>query len=410
MSRYRWSAGVSTAAVAVMLGAGLTACGSNATANDSGDDTIRLMNITSVGATLQNYPDVKAGAQAAVDAINKAGGIGGKKIDLIFCNSQSDANKAASCARDAISDKVAAVVGMTDTFSTSVVPVLEAAHIPAIGLEPRGNPIELNSKVSYPFDGGSAGDSVAAAFGLKQAGAKAVVAVSADVPSAVANIALVKKGAELAGIKYAGSVKIPVEGVTDYAPYAQQIKALGGDSVMFNATVSQIQGLTKATAARGMKVVYAQHGTAFGVDEAKSSGSAVNGMLLVSAFPAYTDTSNEGIQRFNKEMDAAGDSDPGLKRPTAINAWLSVYAVKALVEGQGGAPAIKGAVTSAALNDALAKSGDINLLGLATWSPSKSGPADFPRVAHANYSFLKVDNGGIQPSGLSSVDVMEKLQ
>lgn len=401
----------------VAMASALAACGSSASSasggsggSGGGGGAIRLMNITSVGAELQNYPDVKAGAEAAVKAINAAGGIAGKKVDLEFCNSQSDANQAAKCARQAVTDKVAAVVGLTDTLSTSELPVLQAAGIPAIGLVPRGNPIELQSPVSYPFDGGSATDSLAAPFGLKQQGSKSVVAVSADVPSALANADLVKEGAQLAGMKFAGTVKIPTSGVTDYAPYAAQIKAMGGDSVMFNATVAQIQGLTKATQARGMNIQYVQHGSAFGVNEAKVSGDSVNNMLLTSTFPAYTDSSNAAIQQFNKEMDAAGSSDPGLKRPTAINSWLSVYAVKDLVEGKDGATAVKGDVTSQSLVAAMKASGDINLMGLATFSPNEAGPKGFERVPHATVNFLKVSGGGVQPTQLTPVDVMQELK
>ncbi|GLX11158.1 ABC transporter substrate-binding protein [Microbispora sp. NBRC 16548] len=398
-----------TLALVALLPA-LGACGGNSSEKSAGSDgAIKLMNITAVNSPLQNYPDVKAGADAAVKAINAKGGINGKKIDLLFCNTNSDPNQALSCARQAVSEKVAAVVGYTDTFSSQALPVLEKANIPAIGLMPRGNAIELNSAASYPFEGGSAGSSTAAPYGLKGEGATTVVSVVADVPSAVANAELTKKGAELAGLKYGGTVKIPTSGVTDYAPYAQQIKAMGGDGVMFNATVGQIQGTMKATQSLGMTVHYAQHATAFGVNEAKKTGATAEGLLLVSAYPAYSDTASEGVKAFNADMDAAGSADPGLKRPTAINSWLSVYAVKALAEGQGGAPGIKGDITSESLNEAMAQAQNIDLMGLATWTPKGSGPADMPRVAHASYNFLVVKDGAVAPTDIAPVDIVKEL-
>ncbi|GGJ35581.1 ABC transporter substrate-binding protein [Streptomyces brasiliensis] len=388
----------------------LGACSSAGAANSEGSDgAIKLMNITAVNSPLQNYPDVKAGAEAAVKSINAKGGLNGKKIELTFCNTNSDPNQALACARKAVSQKVAAVVGYTDTFSSQALPVFEKAKIPAIGLMPRGNAIELNSAAAYPFEGGSAGSSVAAAAGLKGEGAKVVVSVAADVPSAVANADLVKKGAEAAGLKFGGSVKIPTSGVSDFAPYARQIKAMGGDGVMFNATVGQIQGVMKATQAVGMKVHYAQHATAFGVNEAKKTGAPAEGLLLVSAYQAYSDTSSEGIKAFNADMDAAGSSDPGLKRPTAINAWLSVYAVKVLAEGQGGAPAIKGDISSASLSDAMTKAKNVDLMGLATWTPKGSGPAEMPRVAHASYRFLVIKAGAVAPTDIAPVDIVKEL-
>lgn len=398
-------------AAAALLPA-LAACStSNAAAGTDGGSAgkLKLMSITAVNSPLQNYPDVKAGVEAAVKSINAKGGIKGQQIELSFCNTNSDPNQALSCARKAVSEKVAAVVGYTDTFSSQALPVLEKAKIPAIGLMPRGNAVELNSAASYPFEGGSAGSSLAAPFGLKAEGAKTIVAVSADVPSAVANADLVKKGAEKAGLKFGGTVKIPTSGVTDYAPFAQQIKSMGGDGVMFNATVGQIQGTMKATQSLGMTVHYAQHATAFGVNEAQKTGAPAEGLLLVSAYPAYSDTASAGIKAFNADMDAAGSSAAGLKRPTAINSWLAVYAVKALAEGSGGSAPIEGEITSEKLDAAMTSAKDLDLMGLATWSPKGTGPAEMPRVAHASYSFLVVKNGAVAPTDIAPVDLVKEL-
>lgn len=386
----------------------LAAC-SDASGKAGGSDKVKLMVIASVNTPLQNYPDVKAGAEAAAKAVNTGGGIAGKKIDLQFCNANSDPNAALACARKAASEKVAAVVGYTDTFSSSALPVLEQAKIPAVGLMPRGNAVELNSAASFPFEGGSAGDSLAAPFGAKAAGAKAIVAVSADVPSAVANAGLVEKASTKAGIKYAGIVKIPTTGVTDYAPYAQQIKALGGDSVMFNATVGQIQGVMKASKALGLKITFMQHATAFGVKEIAATGDIAQGLILVSGFPAYSDTAKAGIKKYNEDMAAAGTDDAALKRPGSINAWLAVYAVKAIAEGTGGGKAIDGAITSASLVQAMQNAKDVDLQGLATWTPMGTGPAEMPRVAHSTVNFLKVDHGQVVPTDIQPVNLVAAL-
>jgi ABC-type branched-subunit amino acid transport system substrate-binding protein len=386
----------------------MAACNS-AKGESKSSGAVKLMVVASVGTTLQNYPDVKAGAEAAVKSINAAGGISGKQIDLQFCNANSDPNAALACARKAVSDKVAAVVGYTDTFSSSALPVLEQAKIPAVGLMPRGNAVELNSAASFPFEGGSAGDSLAAPFGLKAAGGKAVVAVSADVPSAIANAGLVEKGAAKAGIKYAGVVKIPTTGVTDYAPYAQQIKALGGDSVMFNATVAQIQGVMKASKALGLKVTFMQHGTAFGVKEIAATGDIAEGLMLVSGYPAYSDTSNAGIAKYNADMAANGTNDASLKRPGSINAWLAVYAVKDVAEGKGGTPAITGAITSTSLMAAMKDAKDVDLEGLAKWTPMGTGPAEMPRVAHSTVNFLLVKGGQVTATTIAPVDIVAAL-
>jgi len=401
-SRYMATA---AAAAGVLLLAG---CGGTDAAGAS-SDAVRLMVIASVNTPLQNYPDVQAGAEAAAKAINADGGINGKDVDLQFCNANSDPNAALACARKAASERVAAVVGYTDTFSSSALPVLDQAGIPAVGLMPRGNAIELESADSFPFEGGSAGDSLAAPFGLKEVGKKSVVAISADVPSAVANADLIKLGAEKAGIKYAGVIKVPTSGVTDYSSYAQQIKELGADSAMFNATVSQIQGIMKASKALGLDVTFMQHGTAFGTKEVADTGDVADGLMLVAGFPPYTDTSVEGIKKYNDDMDAAGSSASALKRSGSINAWLSVYAVKAVAEGEGGGKRIDGAITSESLMAAMKAAKNVDLLGLATWTPMGEGPAEMPRVAHSTVSFSVVKGGDIVPSDAKPVDLVAAL-
>src|ERR1700709_1011762 len=58
------------------------------------------------------YPEIKAAADAAITTINAAGGINGHPITIEVCDTNRDANQAATCARKAVSDTaVIAVVG-----------------------------------------------------------------------------------------------------------------------------------------------------------------------------------------------------------------------------------------------------------------------------------------------------------
>ena len=132
-------------------------------------------------------------------------------------------------------------------------------------------------------------------------------------------------------------------------------------------------------------------------------------MMLVSGFPAYSDTSNPGIAKYNEDMKAAGDDDAELKRPGSINAWLSVYAVKALADGDGGGKPITGAITSASLMSAMKTAKDVDLQGLADWTPMGTGPSEMPRVAHSTVNFLQVEDGKVEPSDAAPVDLVAAL-
>jgi branched-chain amino acid transport system substrate-binding protein len=71
-----------------------------------------------------------------VERINQAGGIGGKKIELVVYDDGGDANKARTFATRLVEDdKVAAMVGGTTTGTTmAMIPVFEDAQIPFISL------------------------------------------------------------------------------------------------------------------------------------------------------------------------------------------------------------------------------------------------------------------------------------
>jgi hypothetical protein len=70
------------------------------------------------------------GAGAAY-AVELAGGTNGAKLEVITCNEHITANGAVVCCREAVADKVAAVVGWPG-FDAELNPVLHAAKIPAL--------------------------------------------------------------------------------------------------------------------------------------------------------------------------------------------------------------------------------------------------------------------------------------
>ena len=73
-------------------------------------------------------------ARMMVDEINKAGGIKGRKLELIVYDTQADATKAVQAVNKLIKDdKVVAIIGPSTTGdSMAVIPVVEKAEIPMI--------------------------------------------------------------------------------------------------------------------------------------------------------------------------------------------------------------------------------------------------------------------------------------
>ena len=102
-------------------------------------DALRIGTILSVsGPAAFLGQDMKDGAQLAVDEINDAGGIDGRKIDWIFYDSQSQTQQAITEARRLISnDTVDMIVGGGNMsgIALAIAPMAEAAKIPFISTE-----------------------------------------------------------------------------------------------------------------------------------------------------------------------------------------------------------------------------------------------------------------------------------
>ncbi len=120
---------VSLAACSSQSGGSATSAsgGSGASASVTTGSAIKLMVIADLETPVQALPQIVTGAQAAANQVNAAGGVNGRKIEILSCNTQGNPNVSASCAREAVSDHVAAVVGLLSITSSSVIPILAAA-------------------------------------------------------------------------------------------------------------------------------------------------------------------------------------------------------------------------------------------------------------------------------------------
>jgi ABC-type branched-subunit amino acid transport system substrate-binding protein len=114
---------------------------------------VTIMVIAPADNAIFNVPEVFGGAKAAAMAINKAGGIGGAKVNIVECNDFANVNSATTCARKAIADHVDAVLAPDASFEETAIPLLAAAHISFIG---SGSlPQEQTSANSFPILGGT---------------------------------------------------------------------------------------------------------------------------------------------------------------------------------------------------------------------------------------------------------------
>ena len=121
-------------ALALLLAALVNGCGGEGSREQ---DPIRIGSVLSItgGAAFLGDPMLKS-LQLYVDRINAAGGVNGRRLQLIHYDDASDAAKANAFARRLIeSDRVDLIIGPTSTGSTmSMVPLVERAQVPLLSL------------------------------------------------------------------------------------------------------------------------------------------------------------------------------------------------------------------------------------------------------------------------------------
>lgn len=117
-----------------------------------------------------------------MQAINQAGGINGRQVEYVWCDSKYDASSAHSCAQYLISQNVLAVVGLTAPLGeNNEIQTLTSQGIPVIG--GLGTPAEYTDPLSFPTSANFYRYGTAIADEARSLGVKhPAVVVLADVP------------------------------------------------------------------------------------------------------------------------------------------------------------------------------------------------------------------------------------
>src|SRR5437763_913689 len=120
--------------------------------------------------------------RAYMQAINQAGGINGRQVEYVWCDSKYDASSAHACAQYLIAQHVLAVVGLTAPLGeNNEIRTLTSAGIPVIG--GLGTPAEYADPLSFPVSANFYRYGGAIADEAKRLGVKhPAVVVLGDVP------------------------------------------------------------------------------------------------------------------------------------------------------------------------------------------------------------------------------------
>ncbi|MGW0175015.1 ABC transporter substrate-binding protein [Rhodococcus sp. NPDC003322] len=360
--RVRAVAGASALLLVGLLG---TACADEETAdvgvagastsalpsNPASGDAVKIGFVSTEGGAAVSIPDMREGAEAAVEYLNKnGGGLAGRPIDLVVCKQQEEPTSASACANQFVEQKVSAVLSPGTSQGPVIVPIVLGAGIPYVTLNGVA-PIELTSPDVASLSAGLPGTLTAAATAAKQEGMAKFTMFASDGGGIAAMIDQMGQPI-FQGFGVALDVVPVALGTPDPTPVVTAGLAKDPDGVSFIGDAATCTSVLKAvqTTAPTMKKVLIP--TCLDENVVKAIGIAnVKGNIGITATDALSDRPDSVLFR-SIFAEYAPDLSPNGYGSTG---YQTVMALAAATSG------ISGDVNSASIRDALRSATNVEM-------------------------------------------------
>ncbi|MGC0365446.1 branched-chain amino acid transport system substrate-binding protein [Rhodococcus sp. 27YEA15] len=213
--------------------AATTATGNAADSNLTGDP-VNVGFIDTLSGTAFADPSQTLVVKMAVDEVNATGGINGRPLNVITCDTKGSASNGLACARDMVEkNKVVAFLG--GNSSGGIAQVGQNAGVVSWG--PMGDdPSDVANPESFIIDTSAVGAGNATYLGAKRFDAKSGAVIGMQGADAFNQQAV--DGFKKAGVDNVELIVAPP--VADYTPYLQKVKDSGADVWTILATSATI--------------------------------------------------------------------------------------------------------------------------------------------------------------------------
>lgn len=352
---------------------------------------IQIMQIGTFQSAGLSLVDAENGLKAQVQAVNKAGGVNGHKIDVQYCNDGFVATTAAACARTAVQDHDVAIVGGASAESPAIFPILQKAGIPWLAGTGSGGPIEATSPISYPLTGGTQSDEVGMGRVLTDLGDKKVAVIIADAAPAFPAYTAVAQGVTAGGGTVTARVLATI-GAPDFSAVASSALATNPTGVAIASVPGDAPRIALALRQAGYTGDISTLSGIMSESSIQSLGTAAAKIYLISDFIPTNFTSVPAVSTYTAQMSLAGFSSANID-PESIGGWTAGAFFTAIVRDLGTKP-----VTSKNIVAFLKKPKTITLGTVAPYTGVKSPPLvkEFPRVPTFNVFASEVQSDGSQ--------------
>jgi branched-chain amino acid transport system substrate-binding protein len=305
------------------------------------DDAVKIgvtQPLTGAFAADGNY--VAQGAKLAADAVNKAGGVDGKHIQLVVEDNKSNPTEAAATAeRLIVEDKVPVMLGAWGSSLTlAVMPKLQEYKVPMV-VETSSSGKITTSGNPYIFRISPTSEMEAKAFAplVKTMGIKKADFLATNDDFGKGSMGEFTKMLKANGVEI-GVSETMGEDATDLSAQLATIKASGGDTIFVTTDVKQLTLILKQAKDQQVTARIITTGGSVSPDQLiEQAGDAANGSYhLVFFTPWFPDAvkNPETAKAFMDAWKAANYDVGGLTE--GFRGWDGVYTIAAAIKGAAG--------------------------------------------------------------------------
>jgi branched-chain amino acid transport system substrate-binding protein len=231
----------------------------------SAQDTLKLGLVAAMsGQSAKSGEAIVRGLSLAIDEINAAGGVLGKKVALVVRDDESNPAKGVVAARELVQrEGVVGFFGGLDTpVSMAIVPFANQAKVPFMGVWAAGTPITRNgSPDNYVFRVSAVDELVDVAlvdYAVKKYGAKKPGMILINNSWGESNEKGLKAALEAKKVPFAAIEKFETNDV-DVVPQLTRLKEAGADALFLVANVAPSAQVVKSLDRMGWNVPIISH-------------------------------------------------------------------------------------------------------------------------------------------------------
>ena len=307
-------------------------------------DTIKIGLVTALsGQSARAGEALTRGLTIAIDELNAAGGVLGRKFELITRDDEANPAKGVTAARELVhKEKVAVLFGGLDTpVSIAIVPIMNEAKVPFMGPWAAGTPITKNgADPNYVFRVSAVDEIVDRAilqYAQKTFGAKKPGLILVNNPWGQSNEEGLKAAMQAKGITPAGIEKFEGNDV-DVVPQLTRLKAGGADALFLVGNVGPSAQVVKSLDRMGWKVPVVSHWGPAGGRFTELAGPSAADVHFVQTYSFFGKQRPAGekvlkmLMAKYPDVKGAGDVTPAVG---VANAYDAMHLVALAIKNAG---------------------------------------------------------------------------